>query len=73
MDREKTDELLHSLVHRAIERGELVQVLADQRLLLGILFQNPLGDVIASDANLLEAVLHATESIGDELEARIVE
>ena len=39
-------------------------MLADQGLLLGILFEDSLGDderdVVAGDANLLEPILHAS-------------
>ena len=32
--REEADELVHALVHRAVERREALQVLANERLLL---------------------------------------
>ena len=51
-------------------------LLLDQRLLLGVLLQNSFGhdksDIVTSNADLLEPILHAPERIGDELKARIV-
>ena len=52
-------------------------MLSDQRLLLGILFQDSLGnderDIVACDTNLLETILHASQRVCHELEPRIVE
>jgi len=52
-------------------------MLPDQSLLFGVLLQESLGDnesdVIASDPDLLEAILHAPQRVGHKLEARIVE
>ena len=77
MDREEAHELIDPFVHRAVERRELLEVLADQRLLLRVLLEQALGDdegdVFASDADLLEAILHAPQRLGHELKARVVE
>ena len=77
MHGEEADEFLHPFVHRAVERRELLQVLTDQRLLLGVLLQKSFGDdkgdIVTSNADLLEPILHAPERVGDELKARIVE
>ncbi len=77
MHGEEPDEVVHPLVHRSVERGELGEVLADAPLLLGRLLEQPLrhdvGHVLAGDAHLLEAVLDPSEGLRDELEARVVE
>ena len=74
---EQAHELVHPLVHGAVERRKRLEVLADERLLLGVLLQQALGNdegnIFARDADLLEAVFHASQRVGDELEARVVE
>jgi len=77
MHREQLDELIHPLVHGPVQRCELRQVLAHQRLLLRILLEEPLGDhvgdIVASNAHLLEAVLDPTQAVRGELEPWVVE
>ena len=77
MHREEADELVHALVHVAVEFGEGRQVLADLGLLLAGLLEQTLGhhelDVLAGDENLLEAVLHPADAVGHEGKARAVE
>ena len=64
MHGEEANKLLHSFVHRAVKWRELLQVFTDQCLLLGVLLENPFShdkcDVIASNADLLEPILHAS-------------
>ena len=76
VNREQADKLVHPLIHRAVERRELLQMLPDQSLLFGVLLQEALGndesDVIPSYMNLLEAILHAPKRVSHELEPGIV-
>lgn len=68
MHGEEAHELLHALVHAAIELGEGCQVLPDSHLLVGGLLEQTLGhhelDVLAGDEDLLEAVLHPADAVG---------
>ena len=77
MDGEEAHELVHALVHAAVELGEGGQVLPDFHLLVGGLLEQTLGhdelDVLAGDEDLLEAVLHPAHAVGDEGEPRAVE
>ena len=77
MHGEEAHELVHALVHAAVELGEGRQVLADFGLLVGGLLEQPLGhhelDVLAGDEDLLEAVLHPADAVGHEGEAGAVE
>ena len=77
MHREEADELVHALVHVAVELGEGGQVLAYFGLLLAGLFEQTLGhhelDVLAGDEDLLEAVLHPADAVGHKGKARAVE
>ena len=77
MHREEAHELVHALVHAAVELGEGGQVLPDFHLLVGGLLEQTLGhhelDVLAGDEDLLEAVLHPADAVGHEGEARAVE
>ena len=77
MHREEPHELVEPLVHVPVEPRERRQVLADARLLLARLAEQPLGhdvlDVGPRDADLLEAVLHPPQAVGHVLEAGAVE
>ncbi len=68
VDREQPHELVQPLVHVAVEPGERLEVGLDSCLLLGRLLQETLGhhvlDVGPRDADLLEAVLHAAQTLG---------
>src|SRR3989304_3167684 len=74
---EEAHELVHALVHATVELGEGSQVLPDFHLLVGGLFEQTLGhhelDVLASDEDLLEAVLHPADAVGHEGETSAVE
>ena len=76
MHGKEAHELVHALVHVAIELGEGSQVLPDLDLLFGGLLEQALGhnefDVLASDKDLLEAVLHPANAVGHERKARTV-
>src|SRR5947209_19785924 len=52
-------------------------MVTDEALLVRILAEEPLGDdvgnVVASNSNLFEAILHPSQWLGDELKPRIVE
>ena len=77
VDREEPHVFVHALVHRAVELGERCQVSADLVLLIGGLLQKSLGDheahVLASEKDLREAILHASEAVRDVLESAAVE
>ena len=77
MHGEETNELVHALVHAAVESGEGSEILPDFHLLLGGLPEQSLGhdefDVLSGDEDLLEAVLDAAEAVRNEGEARAVE
>ncbi len=77
MHGEEAHELVHALVHAAIELGEGSQILPDFHLLVGGLFEQTLGhhelDILAGDEDLLEAVLHPADAVGHKGEARAVE
>ena len=77
MHREEPDELVHAFVEPAVVFGERRQVVADLGLLLGGLLEQTLGhhelDIAAGDEDLLEAVLHPADAVGDKGEARAVE
>ena len=77
MDREQVHVLVHALVHAPVEAGERGQVFPDLRLLLAALAQQASGHdelhVPPGDADLLEAVLHPADAVGDEGEAGAVE
>jgi len=77
VDGEEPDERVHPLVHRAVEGRELRQVLPDPPLLRGALLEQALGHdvrhVLPGDAHLLEAVLHAPQRLGHELEVGALE
>jgi len=64
--------LVHALVHRAVELGELGEVGPDLVLLVSGLLQQALGDdeadVLPSQQHLREAVLHTAQAVGDVLE-----
>ncbi|GIW56387.1 MAG: hypothetical protein KatS3mg082_2791 [Nitrospiraceae bacterium] len=70
MDRKEADELVHPLVHMAVEPGETREVLADPDLLFCGLPEQTFGDdelhVPAGDEDLFEAVLDPAELIGHE-------
>ncbi len=73
----RTDILVHTLIHGAIEFREWRQIGTDLVLLSGRLLQKALGHdkayVLASKQDLGEAVLYATQAVGDVLEAAAVE
>ena len=76
MDGEEAHELVHAFVHRAVERRELSAGARGSSAcclasFLSSRSDNDVGDILASDADLLEAVLHAPQGVGDELEARL--
>ncbi|OPY78412.1 MAG: hypothetical protein A4E70_02381 [Syntrophus sp. PtaU1.Bin005] len=77
MHREEPDKLVHALVEPAVEFGKGHQVITDLGLLLGGLLEQTLGHdefhVAASNKNLLEAVLHPADAVGDKGETRTVE
>ena len=77
MHRVQRDELLDVLGHPLISRRELLQVLADLRLLFRRLAQQPLldneGDVLARDAHLGEPLPDPDHRIGGARETRVVE
>ena len=77
MDREQVHVLVHALVHAPVEAGEGREVFPDLRLLLARLAQQALRHdelhVPPGDADLLEAVLHPADAVGDEGEAGAVE
>ncbi|OQC24622.1 MAG: hypothetical protein BWX71_01810 [Deltaproteobacteria bacterium ADurb.Bin072] len=68
MHGEETHELVHALVHAAIELSEGCQVPPDFHLLVSGLLEQTLGhhklDVLAGDEDLLEAVLHPAYAVG---------
>src|SRR5262249_1399335 len=73
---EEAYELVHALVHAAVELGEGGQVLADFDLLLGGLLEQALSHdelhIITGDENLLEAVFDPADAIGYEGETGTV-
>ena len=77
VDREKPDELFKPFGHAAVKRGEFLKVFPNLGPLLIVLGQQPFGNdvghVLPDDANLLEAILHPAQAVGDELELRVVE
>ena len=77
MHGEEAHELVHALVHAAIELGEGSQVLPDFHLLVGGLPEQTLGhhelDILAGDEDLLEAVLHPADAVGHKGKAGAVE
>ena len=77
MHREEPDKLVHALIEPAVVFGKRHQVVADLGLLLGGLLEQALGHdefhVAAGDKDLLEAVLHPADAVGDKSEARAVE
>ena len=76
MDREKPNELVHPLVHVAVELGERREVFADFGLLLAALLEQALGDdklhVLAGNEDLFESVLDPAKSLLDKLKLWIV-
>ena len=70
MHREQADELVHALVHVAVELGEWQQIVPNLSLLRGRLSQQPLRDnelhVAPRDQDLLETILHAAHTLRDE-------
>ena len=77
MHRKQPHELFEPFGHAAVERRELLKVFPNLGPLLVGFGQQPLGDdvghVLPDDAKLLEAVLHPAQTLGDELELRVVE
>ena len=77
MNRKEADELVHPLVHVAVELGERCEVFADLGLLLTGLLEQTLGDdelhVLAGDEDLFEAVLDPANAVGHEGETGAVE
>ena len=72
MNREQPHILVHALVHRAVELGELGEVGPDLVLLVSGFFEQALGDheadVLPGQQHLGEAVLHTAQAVGDVLE-----
>src|SRR5215510_3290420 len=66
-------ELVHMLIHRAVEPGKRRQMLPDFHLLLSGLLEEPFGHdefhVASGNEQLLEAVLHPAQALGDKSEA----
>ena len=77
VDRKQVHVLVHALVHAPVEPGERCEICTDLGLLLAGLAQQALRhdelDVAPGDEDLLEAVLHAANAVGDEGEAGTVE
>ena len=77
MHGKEPDELVHALVEAAIVFGKGHQVVADLGLLLCGLLKQTLGhnefDVATGNEDLLEAVLHPADAVGDKGEARAIE
>jgi hypothetical protein len=77
MDGVKGDELLESLRHPIERRRKALELLADLGLLRGVLAEKPflddICDVLARDADLLEPVTHAPNSVRRGSEPRVVE
>ena len=77
MHREEPDELVHALIEPAVVFGKGHQVVSDLGLLLGGLLEQTLGHdefhVAAGNEDLLEAVLHPADAVGDKGEAWAVE
>ena len=77
MDGEEPGELAQALGQGRIEAGEGAQVLGDAGQLRVVLAQQALGDhvgdILARDAHLLEAIAHPVQLVGHEAEAWVVE
>ena len=77
MDGEQAHVLVHAFVQALVELPERRQIVAYLRLLLGGLAQQPFGHhelhVALGDDDLREAILHATQGVGGESEAFVVE
>jgi hypothetical protein len=77
MNREKTDKLVHPLIHAPVELGKRLKVVADFDLLLNGFFQQALGDhkldICARNADLFEAILDPAQAIRHKRKARAVE
>jgi len=77
VDGEEPGKLVQTLGHAAVKGRELAQVLGDAGHLLVGLAEQPVGDdvgdVLAGDAHLLEAVAHPAQLLGDEGKAGAVE
>lgn len=76
MYREKPDKLVYPLIEPSIVFGKGHQVVPDLGLLLGRLLEQALGHdkfhIVASNENLLKAILYPANAVGDKGEARAV-